>query len=155
MKESAAVITVRELMSTDLLTLEETASVTQARRLMADEHVRHIPVVNALNEFVGLLTQRDVLATGVSVLADLDSRELQAIESSIPVSEVMTTELVVVDEDTNLREAAEYLLNHKIGCLPVVADGALVGIITEADFLKLVFKLLNTLEEREERSVPA
>jgi len=155
MKESAAVITVRELMSTDLLTLEETASVTQARRLMADEHVRHIPVVNALNEFVGLLTQRDVLATGVSVLADLDSRELQAIESSIPVSEVMTTELVVVDEDTNLREAAEYLLNHKIGCLPVVADGALVGIITEADFLKLVFKLLNTLEEREKHSVPA
>ncbi len=139
-------ITVRELMSTDLLTLEDTATVAEARKLMLEERIRHIPVVNTMQEFVGLLTQRDVLEISVSALADVDSGERADLEASIPVHQVMTTDLAVVEEDTSLREAAQYLLEHKIGCLPVVAEGSLIGIITESDFLKLVIKLLDRFE---------
>jgi len=140
------VITVGEVMSTDLLTVEDTASLADARRLMTEEHIRHLPVVNGLQEFVGLLTQRDVLASTLSSLAEVDREERDALESSIPVRELMHTDLAVVEEDTSLREAAVYLLRHKIGCLPVVSSGSLVGIVTESDFLKLVIKLLDRFE---------
>jgi CBS domain-containing membrane protein len=140
------VITVGELMSTDLLTVEDSASLADARRLMTEEHIRHLPVVNGLQEFVGLLTQRDVLASSLSALAEVDREEREALESSIPVRELMHSDLAVVEEDTSLREAAVYLLQHKIGCLPVVSSGSLVGIITESDFLKLVIKLLDRFE---------
>jgi CBS domain-containing membrane protein len=141
------VITVGDLMTRHLFTLPDTASVWEARRLMAQHHVRHIPVVNADNDFVGLLTQRDVLATGVSVLADVDASEIQALESSIPVREVMTLTVMAVEEGSDLREAAQYMLEHKIGCLPVVNQKGLVGIITETDFLKLVLRLLDRLDD--------
>lgn len=140
-------ITVADLMTRHLFTLPDTASVWEARRLMAEHHVRHIPVVNSDNDFVGLLTQRDVLATGVSVLADVDAAEIQALESSIPIREVMTLTVMAVEEGSDLREAAQYMLEHKIGCLPVVNEKGLVGIITETDFLKLVLRLLDRLDD--------
>ena len=139
-------ITVGEIMTTELLTLHDTDSVGSARSLMAERHIRHIPVVNEDEEFVGLLTQRDILAVGISALAEADPSEVEALETTIPLREVMTTDLAVVEEDSELREAAQYLLSHKLGCLPVISGGNLVGIITEADFLKLVINLLDRLE---------
>ncbi len=139
-------IAVRELMSTELLILKDTDSVSKVRHLMAEKHVRHIPIVNEANEFVGLVSQRDVLASTVSILADMDGEEIEALESAIPIREVMSTNMVAVDENTDLTEAAQFLLEHKIGCLPVLSHSKLVGIITESDFLKLVIKLLSKQE---------
>lgn len=139
-------ITVGEVMSTELHTLPDTESVLQARRLMGERHVRHMPVVDPAGIFVGLLTQRDVLATTVSVLADVDHQSIEELESSIPVREVMTTNMAVVSPDTDLKEAATYLLEHKLGCLPVMSEEELVGILTEADFIKLVLSLLDRLD---------
>ena len=139
-------ITVSELMSTEVLTLLETASVAEARQLMASERVRHLPVLNADQEVVGLLTQRDLLSVGISRLADVESYEREALEATIPVSEVMTKNVTMVEEHTNLREAAQHMLEHKVGCLPVIGDGKLAGIVTESDFLKLVASLLDRLE---------
>ncbi|MCU0935797.1 MAG: CBS domain-containing protein [Gammaproteobacteria bacterium] len=139
-------IAVAEVMTKSLLTLPESASVWEARQLMTDRRIRHIPIVNRDNEFVGILTQRDVLATTVSVLAEVEPAEIQALESAIPVREVMTVEITAVDPETDLREAARYMLEHKLGCLPVVSDKGLVGIITEVDYIKLVLRLLERLD---------
>jgi CBS domain-containing membrane protein len=139
------VITVAELMTRELFTLPEDASVWEARHLMAEHHVRHIPIVNAQDEFVGILTQRDVLATSVSVLAEVDASDIHALESAIPVKAVMTVEVTAVESTTDLREAARYMLEHKLGCLPVVDRKGLVGIITETDFIKLVLRMLERL----------
>jgi CBS domain-containing membrane protein len=139
-------IAVAEVMTKSLLTLPESASVWEARQLMTDRRIRHIPIVNHDNEFVGILTQRDVLATTVSVLAEVEPAEIQALESAIPVREVMTVEITAVDPETDLREAARYMLEHKLGCLPVVSDKGLVGIITEVDYIKLVLRLLERLD---------
>ena len=146
-------IKVKELMTTDLVMLYETNSIKQARSLMAAERIRHIPIVNEANQFVGLLTQRDLLATTVSALADIDAKEQEALESSIPIKEVMTTDIVAVDGETNLREAAEYLLKNKHGCLPVLSNSYLVGILTESDFVRLALNLLKRMELMEQPAI--
>ena len=147
MHREAPFIRIADLMATELVTIHATDSLYDARTLMTREHIRHLPVVNGDGEFVGLLSQRDVLASTVSVLAEMDGDDLISLESGIPVGEVMTTEIQAIAADSDLREAGRYMLEHKIGCLPVVADGALAGILTEADFLRLVLRLLDGLED--------
>ncbi len=141
-------IEVSDLMTTGLKTLDEEHNLAEARDLMGREHIRHIPILDANNQFVGLLTQRDVLANTVSNLADFNDQERQDIEAGVKVSEIMITDINTVEEHTSLREAAEYLLDHKYGCLPVVdEEGYLVGIVTESDFMKLVIHLLENMED--------
>lgn len=138
-------ITVTELMTTDLYTLYETDSVHQAREMMNEHHIRHILVVDANDLFVGLLTQRDLLAATVSSFADVSLAERDELESGIPLHEIMTREVTVAEEETSLLEAAEFLLDTKHGCLPIVANGYLRGILTEADFVKLAVNLMEKL----------
>jgi CBS domain-containing membrane protein len=133
-------------MTTDLVTLNDTASVAQARRIMGEENVRHLPIVSEAGEFVGLLTQRDVLAATVSVLADVDQTSVDEMEEAIPVRELMTTAMATTQEDTNLRDAALYMLELRMGCLPVLSDGRLVGILTETDFIKFTIHLLDRMD---------
>ena len=139
-------IKVSEVMSTQVMTLLDTATVAEARQLMSDATVRHLPVLNANKEVVGLITQRDLLSVALSRLADVERYEREALESTIPISEVMTKNVTMVEEHTNLREAAQHMLDHKVGCLPVVEDGRLVGIVTESDFLRLVVNLLDRFQ---------
>jgi CBS domain-containing membrane protein len=132
-------------MTTDLVTLKETDSVALARRIMGEQHIRHLPIHNEMGAFVGLLTQRDVLAATVSVLAEVDQETINAMEAAIPIRELMTTAMTTVREDTSLREAALLLLELKVGCLPVLSDSRLLGIVTEADFIKFVLRVLDRL----------
>jgi CBS domain-containing membrane protein len=147
MQQAIPFLRVGDLMATDLFTIQATDSLHQARLLMSREHIRHLPVVDQEGAFVGLLSQRDVLASTVSVLAEMDGDDLASLESAIPVGEVMTTHVQAISADADLREAAEYLLEHKIGCLPVVMDHQLAGILTEADFLRLFLRLLDMVEQ--------
>ena len=106
--------------------------------------IRHIPVTEDGDRFVGLLTHRDLLGYAVSHLAEINREEQEEIESSILVGDIMQTDVRTVAPDTLLREAAEILYRNKYGCLPVLdGDNKLVGIITEADFLRLAIALLH------------
>ncbi len=140
-------LTVKDVMTTNLVTLKDTDAVIRARQIMGNKQVRHVPILNEAGELVGILTQRDVLAATVSVLADVDQQVIDDMESSIPIREIMTTAMTVVHEDTLLREAAENILELKIGCLPVLSNGRLVGILTEADFIKLAIELINKFDK--------
>ncbi len=142
---------VKDLMSRELYTLKPTDTVHQAREFMLEKRIRHIPIVDEQDKLVGLLTKRDVLAASVSVLADLNTRERDELESSIPVGEIMVTEVVVAQEDTLLIEAARFMLEQKQGCLPVFAGSKLIGILTEADFLKLSLYLMEKMAEFEDQ----
>jgi len=141
------VIHVNDLMTTNLYTLSEDDTLRTAKLAMAEHRIRHIPIVDANNRFLGVLTQRDVLALTVSSLADVDADEREALDISIPIREVMSRNVLTVDAKTSLRDAAEIMLERKIGCLPVVAGDYLIGILTEADFLKLVVHLVDRIEE--------
>lgn len=137
-------IYVSDLMTSKVFTLQRTDTLQDVRSLMQLAKIRHIPVTEENNRFVGLLTHRDLLGYAVSHLADIDQQEQEEIESSIMVGEIMQTDVRTVAPGTLLREAAEILYRNKYGCLPVLdEENKLVGIITEADFLRLAIALLH------------
>lgn len=141
---------VKDWMSTPVHSLLESESLHNARSLMDVQRIRHIPVVDIDNNFVGLITHRDVLSATISQLAELDPETQKEIDAGIPLREIMSTDVMTVETDTALKEAAQLLLNHKYGCLPVIDSNQLVGILTEADFLKLTINLMEALDSEQE-----
>ena len=137
---------VKDIMSTPVFSLKESDSLHNAKALMDLQRIRHVPIVTMDNEFTGLITHRDILSATISQLAGLDEETQKEIDSGIPIREIMRTDITSVDEETSLKTSAELLLNHKYGCLPVVHDGELIGIVTEADFLRLTISLMDSLD---------
>ncbi|WP_419787720.1 CBS domain-containing protein [Pseudodesulfovibrio sp.] len=138
---------VKDIMSTPVFSLKENDSLLSAKSLMDLQRIRHVPIVTAENAFTGLITHRDILSATISQLAELDPETQKEIDSGIPIREIMRTDIMSVSPESPLREAAQILLNHKYGCLPVVQDSVLIGIVTEADFLRLTINLMDGLEE--------
>jgi CBS domain-containing membrane protein len=135
-------VRVSDIMTTVLVTLGPLDSLKTARETMGDCRIRHLPVVTDDREFLGLLSHRDILTASISKFAELNPKIRDQIESGIPVSEVMTAEVVTVSPGTSLAEAGRLLLERKFGCLPVLERGRLEGILTETDFIKLALRLL-------------
>ncbi len=127
------------IMSTDLKTVAPQDSLEAVRTLMHENRIHHVPVVNEKDDLVGLVTLTDLLAATDSILRDDDSR-LHA--SEIKVQDIMVRNLVTIDEHASLRQAALFIENHEIGCLPVVTDGSLKGIVTDTDFVGVAINLL-------------
>ena len=134
------------IMSTDLITVPPAASLEEARRLMHVNRIHHLPVVKDDGELVGLVTLTNVLAATDSILRDADSR-MHA--ENVQVRDIMVTDIATIDEHASLRQAALFIEKHKIGCLPIVTDGKLRGIITDTDFVGVAINLLELLEEGE------
>jgi CBS domain-containing membrane protein len=133
---------VADLMSTDLVTLTEDETLDHAQRCMARGRIRHLPVVRQ-GRLVGLITHRDLLAASFSIFAEVERNEQRRIFDTIRVVEAMHRDVVTVSPDLKAAQAARILLENKYGCLPVVdAENNLVGIVTEADFLRLTVRLL-------------
>lgn len=137
-------------MSTDLLTLTKGQSLPLADGLMQLSRIRHLPVVDADYRLVGLVTHRDVVAAQISALAALTDDERSELQLNVPVAQIMRTNLKVVSPDASALEAARLMQSHQYGCLPVVAEGMLVGIVTEADLLSL---LIDALGKKHEKTV--
>ena len=134
-----------DVMTRDVITLDREDSLADARRCMEQARVRHLPVV-AGGRLVGLVSHRDLLAASLSVFAEASEREERRLFAQIPVRELMH-DAVRVRPETPVREAAGILMESKFGCLPVVGDGdALVGIVTEADFVRLAATMLDAIE---------
>jgi CBS domain-containing membrane protein len=134
------------IMSTDLKTVAPQDSLATVRTLMHENRIHHVPVVNEEDNLVGLVTLTDVLAATDSILRNDDSR-LHATE--IKVQDIMVQNLATIDEHASLRQAALFLEKHRIGCLPVVTNGALRGIITDTDFVGVAINLLEQIEDSE------
>ena len=116
---------------------------------MEQKRIRHVPITAADSRFLGLITNRDVLANTVSHLANIDPATQNEIDAGIPLQEIMRTDVHTLSPDQPVRDAAHILYHHKYGCLPVVESGKLVGIVTEADFLQLTIQLLDAMDQAE------
>jgi CBS domain-containing protein len=136
-------LTLNEIMVSDLHTLEANNTLQDAVELMKSKKIRHIPIVGSNNQLLGLVTQRDILAA-----SSPDSTNKQQ-EMSTPLNAIMITKLDTVNKDTDLRQAALFLQQHKHGCLPVVEDNTLVGLVTDTDFVSVAINLLEMLEATE------
>lgn len=133
------------IMSTDLITLAPTDTVAEARALMHQNRIHHLPVIDE-DRLIGLVTLTNVLAATDSFLRDSENR-IHARE--VDVKDIMVTDIATIDEHASLRQAALFIEKHKIGCLPIVTDGKLRGIITDTDFVGVAINLLELAEETE------
>lgn len=133
-------ITIDELMTTNPFTLRETDTLEDARRLMTEKHIRHVPVTDSDQQLKGLVTQRDVL--------EATNPESQG--QSVKLSKIMIKKVSVIHSTDSVRQAAIYLQQHKYGCLPVVNDNRLVGIVTDSDYIGVAINLLEQVELTED-----
>lgn len=134
------------IMSTDLVTISPDDNLETARELMHEKRIHHLPVVDADENLVGLITLTNVLAATDSILRD-DENRIHARE--ILIKDIMVRDVATVQENATLRQAALFLEKHRIGCLPVMSEGKLKGIITDTDFVAVAINLLEQIEETE------
>jgi CBS domain-containing membrane protein len=132
---------VRDLMSSPVEFLEMGDSLDLAEHLMKAGRIRHLPVVDGQQRVIGLVTHRKLLAAWVGH-GDPAHERPRDVAREIPVDMLMDTDVVTTTPDTPAAKAARLIETRKIGCLPVVEGGKLVGIVTEADFVRLARQLL-------------
>jgi CBS domain-containing protein len=140
-------LTVAEIMTREPYTLGPDDTLTTARQLLAEHHIRHIPIVSAEGALLGVVSQRDVLAAGDTSV--LNRGGGGALDKYVALSAIMSTPVQTADESASLRGAALHLLKNKVGCLPVLRKGKLVGIITDSDFVAIAVNLMEQLEASE------
>jgi acetoin utilization protein AcuB len=118
-------------------------SVTDAFDLMKKSRIRRMPVVDKHGKLVGIVSDQDLQRVSPSPATTLSTYEIPYLLSRVKVSDVMTKQVITVQEDTPIEEAARIMVDNKIGGLPVVnASAAVVGIITETDIFKTFLELI-------------
>jgi len=144
--EDRKMFTIEEFMTSEPYTLRESDSINDAWEIMIGKHVRHIPITDEANHVLGLVTQSDVLvATDPAAIREAKSASHE-VKSDLKLSEIMIRDVSIIHKADSLRQAALYLQSHKYGCLPVVEDDVLVGIITDSDFVDIAINLLEQAE---------
>lgn len=130
---------VKDLMTREVFSLFAHNSVDVLGDLLSWQRIRHVPVVDDAGGLLGIVTHRDLLRVAIHELGPaLEEKENKP--PRVTVGEIMQKEVNTVTSATPLNEAAQTLWQKKIGCLPVVDQGKLVGIITEADFVRAFFE---------------
>lgn len=133
---------VRERMSKNPFTITADTPVDEALRKMHELHIRRFPVLDKGGKMVGIVSEKDLLYASPSPATTLSIYEMHYLLSKLQVAEVMKTDIITVTGDTPVEDAARLMTDRKIGSLPVVRNGQLVGIITESDLFKLFQELL-------------
>jgi CBS domain-containing membrane protein len=129
---------VRDVMTREVATLNRNDELSLADDVMRLGRIRHLPVIDeSTGEVAGVLSQRDLFAGALARAFGYGSVAQRRVLKTIVVKEVMTTEVVTATPDMSLQEAARLMLERKIGCLVVLEDGKLAGILTESDFVAL------------------
>ena len=130
---------VRDLMTKDVATLDSNDELALADDVMRLGRIRHMPVVDEQSgELVGIVSQRDLFRGALVRVLGWGETGIRRVMKTIAVKEVMSNDAITTTGDTPIRNAANLMLDHKIGCLPVIDEGGLVGILTESDFVSWV-----------------
>jgi acetoin utilization protein AcuB len=129
---------VRELMNRNLVTIGESNSCRDAVARMHRAQIRHLPVLKDDGTLVGVITDRDLRhhLFSPAVYRAIGTSPIDTLLQAARVSEIMSAPAVTVESSQDIAEAAGVMLRDKIGSLPVIEGGRLVGIITETDLLR-------------------
>ncbi|MFT7520869.1 MAG: CBS domain-containing protein [Kiritimatiellia bacterium] len=137
---------VSDLMSTELITLHASSPLISASEIMNLGRIRHLPCTED-GRFVGLVTHRDLM---LAYLPKGTFAERSVHAATLKVEQIMQRDVATVKPDADIADVARALYEHKYGCLPVVDDaGALLGIVTESDFLRLTEVAIAVLRKAE------
>jgi acetoin utilization protein AcuB len=131
---------VRDVMSRAVLSVTAHTPVAEARRLMQREQIRHLLVMDA-TRLEGMVSDRDIRLNLPSPATTLSVWEMNELLMKLTVGAIMTTALITIGPDCGVDDAAELMVTHKFGALPVTEDGRLVGIVTETDLLRALIRL--------------
>ena len=131
-------IWVSDVMSKSPLVIEANEKIEVALGLMADNKIRHLPVIDQDENLQGIISDRDLLKSFANLKPWVTQDRIEYGRSHHPVREFMTATPEVITPDSSLLEAGSLMLEYKISCLPVVEGNKVVGIITESDFVKII-----------------
>lgn len=133
---------VREIMTSDVTTLEHDAKLLDAALLMRSSGFRHLPVVKE-GRLVGVLSDRDVQRASPSMFSKISPEEYNQLFETTPIVKVMARDPTAVSPDTTVQEVVQLMFEHKFGSVPVVdGEQRLVGIVTTTDLLRILNDLL-------------
>ena len=130
---------VQDLMTRGVMTLSPDGNLAEINDLMSGHRIRHVPVVDSSRRVIGLVSQSDLLRGALGGGSDLPASIQRAYLRSIPVDEVMVRNVETVAPSTPIREAAQRMLELKIGSVLVLEEERLVGILTENDFVRYLY----------------
>jgi acetoin utilization protein AcuB len=128
---------VKDWMTRNPISTNRDTSLPEASRLMTDNGIRHLPVVEH-GKLVGIVTWGDIREASASDATSLTVFELAYLLEKLPVGKIMTPRPITVTPTTTISRAAQLMMEHKIGGLPVVENGKLVGILTESDIFRML-----------------
>jgi acetoin utilization protein AcuB len=132
---------VEDVMSRSLVTIAPEETLRTALELLLKNRIRHLPVVDG-STLVGIVTDRDVKRATPSVLSGIDRDEHERVLAETKVAQLMTRDPVTVTPKTKLKGAVELFIKRRVGALPVIDEGRLVGILSDTDIVHVAFDLL-------------
>jgi CBS domain-containing membrane protein len=131
---------VREIMTGSPVTLKPEDTLDLANNVISLGRIRHIPVVED-GRLVGLLSERDLMGAATTEIFGLKQKRKSALLKTVLIKDVMKKRVITVKPDTPIKDAAQLMADKKVGCVPVVIAGALVGLVTTTDILRYVERL--------------
>jgi acetoin utilization protein AcuB len=138
---------VYERMSRHPLTVKPDTKVDAALKRMREEKIRRFPVVDDGGNLVGIVSDQDLLYAAPSPATSLSIHEMHYLYSRITVKQVMTRDVITVDESDPIEEAARIMVDNKVGGLPVMREGELVGLITETDVFRTFMEMMGARDQ--------
>jgi len=130
-------------MTSDPITIAPDTTFPEAFQIIQEKGVHHLPVVDKRGKLIGIVTREDLLHASPSSATTLSVFEVNYLLARLQVREVMRVPITVPD-DMPLEEAARLMIDKGIGCLPVLRDGELIGIITDTDIFKAFVEILGS-----------
>lgn len=136
---------VKERMSQPVISVAPDLPIMEALNLMKREQIRRTPVMKD-GKMIGIVSERDLLDASPSDATSLSVWEVNYLLSRVPVSDVMTKDVLTLEEETPIEEAARIMVDNKLGGLPVIRGKTVIGLITETDLFKCFLELMGARE---------
>lgn len=138
---------VKERMSSPVIFVSPDMPIMECLKLMQDKSIRRTPVLDKHGKLIGIVSDKDLLNAAPSDATTLSVWEMNYLIGQVKVKDVMTGKVLTVTEDTPIEEAAYAMAQNKIGGMPVMRDGQVIGLITETDLFKIFLELMGAREE--------
>jgi CBS domain-containing membrane protein len=131
---------VKEIMMGNPVTLKPEDTLDLANDIISLGRIRHIPVVED-GRLIGLLSERDLIGAAATKIFGLKQKHKSALLKTVLIKDVMKKKVITIKSNTPIKDAAHLMADKKIGCVPVIESGTLVGLLTTTDILRYVERL--------------
>jgi acetoin utilization protein AcuB len=127
---------VKNRMTRSPITASPKTTYNEALRMMEQNSVQHLPILDKKNKLIGIISHSDMLEAEPSRVSTLSIFEIASLLDKVTMDQLMSQPVLAIDENCSISEAAHFMLENKVGCLPVLQENELVGIITDTDIFK-------------------